>query len=113
MTIGTKRKPLAVSQCVDTGTTWSTTAICDDGSIWGLTENKWERLPDIPQIGDNESDIIKQLSLDMMDLLKTIEDFELTKDLNDIDDCGTTLKLCKLIPKIKKLILKVIESDPQ
>jgi len=29
-------------------------ALCDDGTLWGLSRGKWELLPDIPQEGGAE-----------------------------------------------------------
>lgn len=51
------RKPIAVSvtgveNTINTQCNWVTTVVCDDGSVWQLsnTEIEWHPLPPIPTI---------------------------------------------------------------
>jgi len=52
------RKPVSVSV-----TECGLIVICDDGSIWELFQNKWERIKDIPQdnLNDTEKDLPQML----------------------------------------------------
>jgi len=43
------RTPVAVASVVDDYGVQNTTVIADDGTMWFLAKDQWERIPDLPQ----------------------------------------------------------------